>query len=114
MILQAPLGEQIGLRWVFFPLSRSDPDEVNIPASAPQRLLDQLDTVCRRRLFSPRTVKAYRYWVRQYIRFHDKRHSVPMGAAEVEQFLNHLAVERRVAASTQSQALTPSFSSTRP
>lgn len=28
-----------------------------------------------------------------------------MGPAEVEQFLNHLAVERRVAASTQSQAL---------
>ncbi|MET0218414.1 MAG: site-specific integrase [Burkholderiales bacterium] len=28
-----------------------------------------------------------------------------MGPAEVEAFLNHLAVERRVAASTQSQAL---------
>jgi hypothetical protein len=28
-----------------------------------------------------------------------------MGGAEVEAFLNHLAVERRVAASTQTQAL---------
>jgi len=66
------------------------------PSHRPPRLLDQLDTVCRRKHFSPRTAKAYRYWARQYILFHDKRHPVQMGAAEVEQFLNHLAVERQV------------------
>ncbi len=36
--------------------------------------------------------------------FHDKRHPKDMGAAEVEAFLTHLAVDRHVAASTQNQA----------
>src|SRR5258708_36893090 len=37
--------------------------------------------------------------------FHRKRHPAEMGAAEMEQFLNHLAVQKKVAAATQSQAL---------
>lgn len=36
--------------------------------------------------------------------FHGKRHPQDMGAAEVEAFLSHLAVERQVSASTQNQA----------
>jgi hypothetical protein len=48
---------------------------------------------------------AYRYWTRQFILFHGKGHPHGMGPAEVEAFLNDLAVNRRVAASTQSQAL---------
>jgi len=39
------------------------------------------------------------------VRFHGLRHPSEMGAVEVEQFLNHLASERRVAAATQNQAL---------
>lgn len=61
--------------------------------------------MCRRRHFSPRTEESYRYWIRQYIFFHGKRHPRELGAAEVEAFLNHLAVGRKVAASTQTQAL---------
>ncbi len=37
--------------------------------------------------------------------FHGKRHPADMGAAEVEAFLTALAVEGRVAASTQNQAM---------
>jgi site-specific recombinase XerD len=37
--------------------------------------------------------------------FHGKRHPQEMGVAEVEAFLTHLAVEGRVSASTQNQAL---------
>jgi hypothetical protein len=37
--------------------------------------------------------------------FHDKRHPQEMGATELSLFLNHLATERNVAASTQNQAL---------
>jgi hypothetical protein len=48
---------------------------------------------------------TYRFWARQFILFHNKRHPRDMGPGEVEAFLNHLAVHRRVAASTQSQAL---------
>jgi integron integrase len=43
--------------------------------------------------------------VRQYIFFNGKRHPLEMGAREVGAFLNHLALARRVAAATQTQAL---------
>jgi len=33
--------------------------------------------------------------------FHNKRHPSEMGAAEINQFLSHLATDRNVAASTQ-------------
>jgi integrase-like protein len=43
--------------------------------------------------------------VKRYILFHRKRHPAEMGPAEITQFLTALAVERRVGASTQNQAL---------
>ncbi len=69
------------------------------------KLLDQVRAVLRRRHYSYRTEKTYIEWILQYIRFHDIKHPIEMGAAEVEEFLTHLAVERHVAASTQNQAL---------
>ena len=54
--------------------------------------------------FSYRTEEAYLGWVRRYIGFHGRRHPREMGAPEIEAFLNHLANERSVAASTQNQA----------
>ena len=45
------------------------------------------------------------HWIKRYIFFHGKRHPMEMGAAEVAQFLTSLAVEAKVAASTQNQAL---------
>jgi len=68
-------------------------------------LLERVAIACRRRHFSPRSEESYRYWIRQYIFFHGKRHPEILGEAEVIAFLNHLAVDRKVAASTQSQAL---------
>jgi integron integrase len=52
-----------------------------------------------------RTEKAYRGWVRRYILFHFKCHPAELGAEAVSAFLAHLAVEDRVAAATQNQAL---------
>jgi integron integrase len=52
-----------------------------------------------------RTEKAYLYWIRRYVKFHGTKHPREMGSAEVEQFLTHLAVEQRVSAATQNQAL---------
>ncbi|WP_245968822.1 site-specific integrase [Tibeticola sediminis] len=43
--------------------------------------------------------------MKRYVLFHSKRHPAEMGKAEVEAFLTGLAVERHVAASTQTQAL---------
>ncbi|HKZ77192.1 MAG TPA: phage integrase N-terminal SAM-like domain-containing protein, partial [Pyrinomonadaceae bacterium] len=69
------------------------------------KLLEQVRDLIRTRHYSYRTEEAYLNWVRQYILFHGKRHPAEMGAAEVSQFLTHLAVKRQVAASTQNQAL---------
>jgi integron integrase len=54
--------------------------------------------------YSIRTEEQYLQWIKRFILFHDKRHPKGMGAAEVEAFLTHLAVEGRVSASTQNQA----------
>ena len=73
------------------------------------KLLEQARQVLRVRRFALRTEECYLRWIEQYIRFHKGpegfRHPADMGAAEVEGFLTHLAVQRRVSASTQSQAL---------
>ena len=72
--------------------------------SPPPRLLDRLREAIRVRHYSIRTEEAYVDWVRRFILFHGKRHPQDMGAPEVAAFLTHLAVNRQVAASTQSQA----------
>jgi integron integrase len=59
----------------------------------------------RLRGYSMRTEKAYLYWIRGYIYFHNKRHPKEMGAEEVRQFLDFLANERGVAVNTQKLAL---------
>ena len=59
----------------------------------------------RTRHYSRRTEDAYVHWIRRFIVFHDRRHPRELGAPEISAFLTWLAVERRVAASTQNQAL---------
>jgi integron integrase len=70
-----------------------------------KRLLDVMTERLALRHSSERTVEVYTYWVRRYVRFHGGRHPRQMAEAEVTAFLSHLASERRVAASTQNQAL---------
>jgi len=55
--------------------------------------------------YSIRTEEVYVYWVRLFIRFHDRRHPATLGADEVEEFLSWLANTRCVAVSTHKQAL---------
>lgn len=52
-----------------------------------------------------RTEQAYLQWMRRYVKFHGRRHPRDMGSRELEAFLTHLAVDGKVAASTQNQAL---------
>ena len=73
-------------------------------SSREPRLLDQLRAALRVRRYAYRTEQAYVDWARRFILFHGKRHPREMGAREVESFLTHLAVERKVSASTQNQA----------
>lgn len=67
--------------------------------------MDQLRMSLRRQHRSPRTEEAYVGWAERLIRFHGMRHPRDLVAADIEQFLNHLASERHVAAATQNQAL---------
>jgi integron integrase len=69
------------------------------------RLLDQVRETLRKKHYSYRTEKTYIYWMRHFILFHGKRHPAEMGPAEISRFLSFLAVERKVSASTQNQAL---------
>ncbi|MDK2126218.1 integron integrase [Parachitinimonas caeni] len=74
-------------------------------SSQPPRLLDQMREALRLRHYSLRTEEAYTQWVKRFTLFHGKRHPREMGALEVQSFLTSLAVESKVSASTQSQAL---------
>ncbi len=76
-----------------------------VTPSKPTRLLDQVRSVIRSRHYSLRTEATYLHWIRRYILFHDKRHPRALGAADVEAFLSHLAVNLDVAANTQNLAL---------
>ncbi len=67
--------------------------------------MDQMRDALRSRHYSRRTEQAYTLWVRRYIRFNHLRHPGEMGEREINAFLTDLAVEKRVSASTQNQAL---------
>jgi integron integrase len=77
------------------------------PVTPPKpRLLDRVRAALRARHYSRRTEEAYVAWIRRYIFFFQaQRHPAEMGAPEVTRFLSSLAVDGRVAASTQNQAL---------
>lgn len=74
-------------------------------AYRPPRLLEQLQRALEAKHYSPRTVKVYRRWVVRFVRFHRMRHPNEMGKDEVQAFLSWLATDRKVSASTQTQAL---------
>lgn len=63
--------------------------------SRPAKLLDR----------SRRTEQTYCQWVKRYIFFHKVRHPAEMAEPEINAFLTHLAVQEKVSASTQNQAL---------
>jgi len=71
----------------------------------PKRFLDQLRLLMRERGLAYATEKTYLRWIRGFIRFHQRRHPVEMGAAEVDAYLSWLAANRQVAPATQAIAL---------
>lgn len=71
---------------------------------AKPRLLDQVRNVIRARNYSPRTEKAYIFWIRRFIVFSGRRHPNTMAEPEIKTFLEAIATRLRVSASTQNQA----------
>jgi integron integrase len=57
------------------------------------------------RHYSPKTAKAYLHWIGKYVEFHAPASPRVLREDSVNSFLSYLATERKVAASTQNQAL---------
>jgi len=68
------------------------------------RLLDRVRQAIQALHYSRRTEKAYVSWIKRFIFFNGKRHPDELDEEEVTAFLNYLAVELKVSASTQNQA----------
>ncbi|HBK56629.1 MAG TPA: hypothetical protein DDZ76_10185 [Xanthomonadales bacterium] len=71
----------------------------------PARLMDEVRRCLRLKHYSLHTEQAYVGWIRRFILASGKRHPREIGGPEVERFLSSLAVQARMAASTQNQAL---------
>ena len=71
----------------------------------PKTLLGRLRAAVRARHYSPRTEESYVGWVRRFVVFHGRRHPEQLGESEVRAFLEHLAEQDEVSASTQNQAV---------
>ena len=69
------------------------------------KIEDQIRSMIRQRGMSFRTENTYVAWYKRYVKFHKLRHPAQMGKDEIGAFLQHLAMNKRVAAATQSQAL---------
>jgi integron integrase len=68
-------------------------------------LLGAVRLELRTRHYSRRTEQAYVAWIRRFVRHHGGRHPRALDEPHVREYLAHLAVDRKVSASTQSQAL---------
>jgi hypothetical protein len=82
----------------------------NAPADRQPRLLDRVRDKCRLLHYSIRTESAYTDWISRFLRFHRLpdgtwRHPAKLTGPEIGKFLTHLAVDGKVSASTQNQAL---------
>jgi integron integrase len=88
------------------PLTSSQPSDSLPPVQDPggARSLDLLRQAIQTLHYSRRTERAYAYWVKRFLA-HYRRDASGMGADEIKAFLSHLAVNDRVSASTQNQAL---------
>jgi integron integrase len=71
----------------------------------PLQVLEQVRGCIRTRHLAYRTEKTYLYWIRRFLWFHEQRDPRTLGADEIGAFLTSLAVNNKVAASTQNQAL---------
>jgi len=79
-----------------------------MPTKSPQPnsgLLQRTQSIMRLRRYSQRTQSAYLGWIVRFVRFHERQHPRELGEPDVLAFLTYLREQRRIAASTQTQAL---------
>lgn len=81
---------------------------LNEHAPAPAGMMDTLERIrntIRRKRYSVRTEQAYLLWCGKFLRFHSCGSPEGLSADSVKAYLEYLVLKRRVAASTQKQAL---------
>ena len=111
-------SHRLALRWFFrtyrreqqkhgapaYPVKPPPPPPMPIPAGTPEWLARMMRRIRLRGLLWT-TEQSYCGWLRQFARFVAPATPDQLGASEVRDFLTHLAVDRRVSANTQRQAL---------
>ena len=65
---------------------------------------DNLNSEIKLRHYSPKTVKAYRGWVRHFQNFTKSKNPQSLTDADGKEFLTFLAVDKKISASSQNQA----------
>ena len=73
--------------------------------SEPPKLFERIHEIFRLKHLSLKTEKSYLYYIKDFLRFHHMRPPRDMGVDEIRDYLSHLAIKKRVAASTQNIAL---------
>ena len=74
------------------------------------KLLEQVVVVARRMRLADNTIDVYKHWIGRYLAYSERRcggwkRPEELFTADLEQFLNHLVMEKRLSASSQNQAL---------
>jgi integron integrase len=84
---------------------QGDPQRAGAGQPAP-RLLEQVRNVMRLHHYSIHTERSYRDWIKRYVKFHHmrSREDLANGESKIEAFCTDLAVNGKVAPSTQNQA----------
>jgi len=73
--------------------------------STRRKLLDIIKEKMEFKNYSLKTQKNYRWWIKKYIIYHQKKHPMEMGKEELETFLKHLKIEKKLSPTSQNQAL---------
>lgn len=68
-------------------------------------LLQRMKDSLRQEQYSDNVEKAYVYWARAYLLYHNQRHPSELGRSDLDAFISHLAMDRYAPASTQNQAI---------
>ena len=79
-------------------------EELNIKNADWTSVYDKLNDEIKIRRYSPKTLRAYKGWTRQFQGFTKSKDPQLLSAADVKDFLTFLAVKRKVSASSQNQA----------
>lgn len=70
-----------------------------------EKYFEKLRTEIRKRHYSIRTEQSYENWIARFLVFHGMKEPPMLSAGHVKEYLDYLANDKRISASTQNQAL---------